>query len=167
MDLIEVVVSIKRVAKVVEGGRCFSFSVCVVVGDKSGSVGCGHGKASEVMDAKAKALQNAKKNIVKVPLYSKRTIHHDITFKKGASKVIIRKAPPGTGVIAGGAMRAVFNCLGVKDVVSKSIGSSNPNMLVVATIEALRDISTPRFICKKRNKAVEDIFPKTINSTRG
>jgi small subunit ribosomal protein S5 len=137
-EFVDKLVHINRVAKVVKGGRRFGFAALVVVGDQKGRVGFGHGKAREVPEAIRKATESAKRNLVKVPLREGRTLHHDVRGQHGAGKVILRAAPPGTGIIAGGPMRAVFETLGIQDVVAKSIGSSNPYNMVRATFDALR-----------------------------
>lgn len=153
----EKLVAVNRVAKVVKGGRRFGFAALVVVGDGRGRVGSGHGKAKEVPEAIRKATEQAKRKLIRVPLREGRTIHHDTTGVSGAGKVILRSAPTGTGVIAGGPMRAVFDCLGVQDVVAKAIGSSNPYNMVDATIKALKGMESPRQIAARRGKKVSDI----------
>ena len=157
-ELTEKLVSINRVAKVVKGGRRFGFAALVVVGDTKGRVGFGTGKAKEVPEAIKKATKKAKIKMLRIPLKEGRTIHHDIKGRHGASKVILRTAPPGTGIIAGGPMRAVFETLGIQDVVAKSIGTSNPHNMVKATMQALKNIQSPRSIASKRGKKVADIF---------
>ncbi len=159
-EFIEKLVSINRVAKVVKGGRRFGFSALVVVGDGRGRVGFGVGKAREVPDAIRKAFQDAKKSMVKVPLREGRTLHHDITGKYGAGLVHLRSASAGTGIIAGGPMRAVFEAVGVQDVVSKSIGTSNPHNMVRATFNAFDRTNAPRDIALKRGKKVGDIVAR-------
>jgi small subunit ribosomal protein S5 len=157
----EVLVHVSRVTKVITGGRKFSFSACVVVGDKTNkTVGWGHGKASEVTSARAKATEKAKKSIVRVNLYQNRTIHHDIEGRSGSAKVILRRAKPGTGIIAGGPMRAIFDSLGVHDIVAKSIGSSNVYSMIEATFDALSKLSTPRLIAQRRGKRVPELLTK-------
>ena len=151
-------VHINRVAKVVKGGRRFSFAALMVVGDQKGRVGFGHGKAREVPEAIRKATEEAKKTMIRVPLRESRTLHHDGAGRHGAGKVILRSAAPGTGVIAGGPMRAVLETLGVQDVVAKSVGSSNPYNMVRATFDALKVQSSPRQIASKRGKKVSDIL---------
>ena len=165
-ELSEVLVAINRVAKVVKGGRRFGFSAVVVVGDGKGRVGYGLGKAKEVMEAKAKASQAAKKNMVRVYLKEGRTIHHDLRVKFGAGVVQLRPAPAGTGIIAGGAMRAVFELLGVKDIVAKSIGSCNVHNMVGATFLALRNLSSVKSVAERRGKKVGDILDKKVNDNR-
>lgn len=157
-DLIEKLVSVNRVAKTVKGGRRLTFAALVVVGDGQGRVGFGTGKAREVPDAIRKATDDARKNMIKVPLREGRTLHHDIGGHYGAGKVFLRSAPAGTGVIAGGPMRAILESLGIQDVVSKSLGSANPHNMVRATFAALQSIMSPRFIANKRGKKVSDLF---------
>jgi small subunit ribosomal protein S5 len=159
-ELIEKLVSINRVAKVVKGGRRFGFAALVVVGDGKGRVGHGAGKAKEVPEAIRKATDSAKKNMVRVPLREGRTLHHDLRGTFGAGDVVLRGAPSGTGVIAGGPMRAVFEALGVQDVVAKSTGSSNPHNMVKATFDALTHMTSPRSVAARRGKKVSDILPK-------
>ena len=157
-DLIDKLVGINRVAKVVKGGRRFGFAALVVVGDQRGKVGFGTGKAKEVPEAIKKATDDAKKNMVKVPLKEGRTLHHDMKGHFGAGKVVLRMTPSGTGIIAGGPMRAVFETLGVQDVVAKSIGTSNPHNMIKATFDAFASMNSPRNIANKRNKKVAEIF---------
>ena len=157
-DIIEKLVHINRVAATVKGGRRFSFAALMVVGDGKGRVGFGHGKAREVPEAIRKATEEAKKTMIRVPLRESRTLHHDGEGRWGAGKIMMRSAPPGTGVIAGGPMRAVLETLGVQDVVGKSKGSSNPYNMVRATFEALKLQSSPRQIANKRGKKVADIM---------
>ena len=157
-ELLDKLVSINRVAKVVKGGRRFGFSALVVVGDQRGRVGGGSGKAREVPEAIRKATEQARRRMVRVPLREGRTLHHDVQGRFGAGKVIIRAAPPGTGIIAGGPMRAVFEMLGVKDVVAKSVGTSNPQNMVKATFDALGRCHSPRAVAAKRNRTVSQIF---------
>ena len=157
-DLVDKLVGINRVAKVVKGGRRFGFAALVVVGDQRGKVGFGTGKAKEVPEAIKKATDDAKKNMVKVPLKEGRTLHHDMKGHFGAGKVVLRMAPSGTGIIAGGPMRAVFETLGVQDVVAKSIGTSNPHNMIKATFDAFASMNSPRNIANKRNKKVAEIF---------
>ncbi len=159
-ELIDKLVSINRVAKVVKGGRRFGFAALVVVGDGKGRVGYGAGKAKEVSDAMRKATDAAKKSMIRIPLREGRTLHHDLYGRFGAGKVIIRSAPVGTGVIAGGPMRAVFEALGVQDVVAKSVGTSNPHNMLKATFVALQDMKSPRAIAGKRGKKVGDIVER-------
>ena len=159
-DLIDKLVHINRVAKVVKGGRRFGFAALVVVGDGAGRVGFGHGKAREVPEAIRKATEEAKKSMIKIPLKDGRTIHHEARGHHGAGKVIVRPAPAGTGVIAGGPMRAVFEALGVSDVVSKSLGTSNPYNMVRAAFDALKNQQSPRMVAQRRGRSVADILAK-------
>ena len=159
-ELVEKLVHINRVAKVVKGGRRFGFAALVVVGDGRGRVGFGNGKAREVPEAIRKATDAAKKNMIRVPLREGRTLHHDINGRWGAGKVLIRTAEPGTGIIAGGPMRAVFEALGVQDVVTKSQGSQNPYNMVRATFDALGRQNSPRQIASMRGKKVADIVAR-------
>ena len=156
-EFIDKLVHINRVAKVVKGGRRFGFAALVVVGDQKGRVGFGHGKAREVPEAIRKATETAKKSMIRVPLREGRTLHHDISGQHGAGKVLLRASPPGTGIIAGGPMRAVFETLGIQDVVAKSTGSQNPHNMVKATINALENLMSPRSVAAKRGKKVSDI----------
>jgi small subunit ribosomal protein S5 len=156
-ELIEKLVSVDRNAKVVKGGRVFSFGVLVVIGDGKGKVGFGRGKAREVPIAIQKAMEQAKKNMTYIPLAGN-TIHHEITWNYGASKIFMKPASQGTGIIAGGAMRAVLEVLGVKNILAKNIGSTNPGNIVRATISALSNIGTPEYIAAKRGKTVEEIM---------
>ena len=157
-DLVDKLVGINRVAKVVKGGRRFGFAALVVVGDQRGKVGFGTGKAKEVPEAIKKATDDAKKNMVKVPMKEARTLHHDMKGHYGAGRVVLRSAPSGTGIIAGGPMRAVFETLGVQDVVAKSIGTSNPHNMIKATFDAFNSMSSPRSIANKRSRKVAEIF---------
>ena len=156
-ELIEKLVSINRVAKVVKGGRRFGFAALVVVGDGQGRVGIGANKAREVPEAIRKASVHARKKLMRVPLREGRTLHHDILGKFGRGLVLMRSAPPGTGIIAGGPVRAVFEALGVSDVVVKSIGSSNPHNMIKAALDGLLRSSSPRKIAQRRGKKVSDI----------
>lgn len=167
-DLVEKLVGINRVAKVVKGGRRFGFAALMVVGDGKGRVGFGTGKAREVPEAIRKASQAARRNLVRIPLREARTLHHDIQGRHGGGKVILRSAPPGTGIIAGGPLRAIFEALGVQDVVAKSIGSSNPYSMVNATFEALQQIQSPRQVAARRSKKVGEIVSnREISRTGG
>ena len=157
-DLFDKLVSINRVAKVVKGGRRFGFAALVVVGDRRGRVGFGAGKAREVPEAIRKATEQAKRRLIRVPLRDGRTLHHDVTGRYGAGRVLLRAAPAGTGVIAGGPMRAVFETLGVHDVVTKSLGTSNPHNMVRATFAALSGIQAPRAVAAKRGKKVAELM---------
>ena len=157
-DLVDKLVGINRVAKVVKGGRRFGFAALVVVGDLRGRVGFGTGKAKEVPEAIKKATDDAKKKMVKVPMKEGRTLHHDMKGHFGAGRVVLRSAPAGTGIIAGGPMRAVFETLGVQDVVAKSVGTSNPHNMIKATFNAFSFMNSPRNISSKRGKKVSEIF---------
>lgn len=163
-DLVDKLVSINRTTKVVKGGRRFGFAALVVVGDGKGKIGVGKGKAKEVADAKKKATDSAKRNMIKIPLREGRTIHHDIKTKAGAGGVILRTAAPGTGIIAGGPMRAIFEVLGIKDVVAKSFGSSNPYNMVASTIKALQMIQSPKSTASRRGKKVNEIVSQRESS---
>lgn len=156
-EFIDRLVHINRVAKTVKGGRNMSFAALVIVGDEKGRVGFGKGKAREVPEAIRKASEEAKKTMIRVPLREGRTLHHDVRGRHGAGKIVMRAAPPGTGVIAGGPMRAVLECLGVQDVVAKSLGTSNPYNMVRATFDGLKNMESPRTIANKRGKKVGDI----------
>jgi small subunit ribosomal protein S5 len=156
-DLVDRLVNINRVAKVVKGGRRFGFSALVVVGDGKGRVGYGGGKAREVPEAVRKATEQAKRSMIRVPLRQGRTLHHDVQGQFGAGRVVLRAAAPGTGIIAGGPMRAVFEALGVSDVVAKSLGTANPHNMIKATFAALSGMMSPRAVAAKRGKKVGDI----------
>ncbi|QBX35511.1 30S ribosomal protein S5 [Paracoccus liaowanqingii] len=158
-------VAINRVSKTVKGGKRFGFAALVVVGDQRGRVGFGKGKAKEVPEAIRKATEQAKRGLVRVPLRDGRTLHHDIEGRHGAGKVIMRTAVPGTGIIAGGPMRAVFEMLGVQDVVAKSQGSQNPYNMIRATIDGLKKESSPRSVATRRGKKVADILPQASTPT--
>jgi small subunit ribosomal protein S5 len=153
-------VAINRVSKTVKGGKRFGFAALVVVGDQRGRVGFGKGKAKEVPEAIRKATEQAKRNLIRVPLKEGRTLHHDVKGHHGAGKVVMRTAPEGTGIIAGGPMRAVFEMLGIKDVVAKSTGTQNPYNMIRATLDGLRQESSPRQVAARRGKKVADILPK-------
>lgn len=157
-ELHEKLVAVNRVAKVVKGGRRFGFAALVVVGDGRGRVGSGHGKAKEVPEAVRKATEEAKRNMIRVPLKEGRTLHHDVKGVFGAGKVWLRMAPAGTGVIAGGPMRAIFDCLGIQDVVAKALGTSNPYNMVNATLEALKNVQSPRQVAARRGKKISDVI---------
>jgi small subunit ribosomal protein S5 len=157
-EFAEKLVSINRVAKVVKGGRRFGFAALVVVGDRKGRVGYGSGKAREVPEAIRKATEQARRGLVRVPLREGRTLHHDIKDSYGAGKVVIRAAKPGTGIIAGGPMRAIFEALGVQDVVAKSVGSSNPHNMIKATFAALTHVTSPRAVAARRGKKVNEVL---------
>ncbi|MDC0864445.1 30S ribosomal protein S5 [Rickettsiaceae bacterium] len=160
----EDLVHVNRVTKVVKGGRNFSFAALVVVGDENGKVGYGNGKAKEVTEARAKATKDARGNMISVPLYQGRTIHHDAYGRSGAAKVILRRAPAGTGVIAGGSLRPIFNRLGVQDIVAKSLGSSNPNSMIAAAMNALQNLSSPKSIANRRGLNISDLSVSSVNS---
>lgn len=164
-ELVEKLVHVNRVAKTVKGGRTMSFAAIVIVGDKKGRVGYGNGKATEVPDAIVKATNEAKKNMIRIPLREGRTLHHDIEGRFGAGKVLLRTAQSGTGIIAGGPMRAIFEVLGVQDVVAKSLGSNNPYNMIKATFNALQAGCSPRSIAAKRGKKVGDIVARRENTT--
>ncbi|HCQ67698.1 MAG TPA: 30S ribosomal protein S5 [Rhodobacteraceae bacterium] len=151
-------VAINRVSKTVKGGKRFGFAALVVVGDQKGRVGFGKGKAKEVPEAIRKATESAKRNMMRIPLKEGRTLHHDVEGRHGAGRVVMRTAPEGTGIIAGGPMRAVFEMLGVKDVVSKSIGTQNPYNMIRATLEGLNRMASPRSVAQRRGKKVADIL---------
>ena len=153
-------VAINRVSKTVKGGKRFGFAALVVVGDQRGRVGFGKGKAKEVPEAIRKATEQAKRQMIRVPLREGRTLHHDIEGRHGAGKVVMRTAPAGTGIIAGGPMRAVFEMLGIQDVVAKSLGSQNPYNMIRATIDGLKAEQSPRSVAQRRGKKVADILKK-------
>jgi small subunit ribosomal protein S5 len=159
-EFIDKLVHINRVAKVVKGGKRFGFAALVVVGDQKGRVGFGHGKAREVPEAVRKATEGAKRSLIRVPLREGRTIHHDVDGRWGAGKVTMRTAPAGTGIIAGGPMRAVFESVGMADVVAKSRGSSNPYNMVRATFEALKNQASPRTVAARRGKKVSEVISR-------
>ena len=159
-ELTDKLVTINRVAKVVKGGRRFAFAAIVVVGDQRGRVGHGAGKAREVPEAIRKATEAAKRGLIRVPLRDGRTLHHDVKGRFGAGKVTLRAAPAGTGIIAGGPMRAVFETLGIKDIVAKSVGTSNPHNMVKAAFAALTSCASPRSVAARRNKKVSEIIGK-------
>jgi small subunit ribosomal protein S5 len=156
-EFVDKLVHINRVAKVVKGGRRFSFAALVVVGDQKGRVGYGTGKAREVPEAIRKATEQAKRTMIRVPLREGRTLHHDIKGHFGAGRVMLRSAEPGTGIIAGGPMRAIFETMGVQDVVAKSNGSANAHNMIKATFDALKALRSPRMVANKRGKKVGDI----------
>ena len=160
MEFTDKLVAINRVAKVVKGGRRFSFAALVVVGDGRGRVGYGTGKAREVPEAIRKATDHAKQGLIRIPLRDGRTLHHDVVGQYGAGRVVLRSAPAGTGVIAGGPMRAVFETVGVQDIVAKSVGTSNPHNMVKATFDALKRCSSPRAVASRRGKKVSDIIAR-------
>ena len=164
-EIVEKLVYVGRCAKVVKGGRRFSFATIVVAG-KKGMVGVGLGKGPEVMSAKEKAFKAASKSMFKVPLRDGRTIHHEVTAYFCSAKIVLRPAPSGTGIIAGGPVRAVFEALGIKDVVAKSIGTTNPHNMIKAALAALKKIHSPRFIAEKRNKKIGEIIGRRDQTTK-
>ena len=161
-EFVDKLVHINRVAKVVKGGKRFGFAALVVIGDQKGRVGFGHGKAREVPEAIRKATESAKRNLTRVALREGRTLHHDIAGRHGAGRVYLRAAPAGTGIIAGGPMRAVFETLGIQDVVAKSIGSSNPYNMVRATFDALKHQDSPRSVAARRNIKVSTLQSRRV-----
>lgn len=164
-ELIEKLVHINRVSKTVKGGKRFGFAALVVVGDGKGRVGFGHGKAREVPEAISKATASAKKKMMRVPLKEGRTLHHDGAGHFGAGRVYVRSAPQGTGIIAGGPMRAVFESLGVADVVTKSVGTSNPYNMIRATFEALGEQTSPKAVAQRRGKKIADLLGRGGSQT--
>src|SRR5918912_528696 len=166
-EFVDKLVDISRVAKVVKGGRRFGLAALVVVGDEKGRVGFGHGKAREVPEAIRKATDAAKRALIRVPLREGRTLHHDVAGRHGAGRVFLRAAPPGTGIIAGGPMRAVFETLGMQDVVAKSIGSSNPYNMVRATFDALKNEDSPRAVAARRGLKVSTLQSRRRDSGEG
>ena len=157
-EIVEKLVHINRVAATVKGGRRFSFAALMVVGDQKGRVGFGHGKAREVPEAIRKATESARKALVRVPLREGRTLHHDLEGHFGAGRVVVRAAKEGTGIIAGGPMRAIFEALGVRDVVAKSVGTSNPHNMIKATFQALTRSASPRSVAQRRGRKVSEIL---------
>jgi len=157
-DIKDKLVAINRVTKVVKGGRRFGFAALVVAGDESGKVGFGHGKAKEVPEAIKKATDSAKKGLFRVSLREGRTLHHDIIGSHGSSKVVMRSAPSGTGIIAGGSVRAVFELLGIQDIVAKSVGSANPYNIIRAAVDGLKQQRSPKVIAARRSKKVSNIM---------
>ena len=157
LELKEVTVATNRVSKTVKGGRRMAFAALVVVGDQRGRVGYGTGKAREVPEAIRKATEKARRDMIRIPLREGRTLHHDVRGIFGAGEVVLRTAPAGTGIIAGGPMRAVFETMGIQDIVAKSVGSANPHNMIKATFEALKTIHSPRMVAAKRGKKVGDI----------
>ena len=166
-EFIEKLVAVNRVAKVVKGGRRFGFAALVVIGDGRGRVGTGHAKAKEVPDAIRKATDQAKRAMIRIPLRDGRTLHHDVKGHYGAGRVVLRTAPMGTGIIAGGPMRAVFECLGVQDVVAKVVGSNNPYNMVNATLDALKLMQSPRNVAARRGKKVADVVAQREGTKAG
>jgi len=164
-EFVDKLVHINRVAKVVKGGRRFGFAALVVVGDQKGRVGFGHGKAREVPEAIRKATDQAKRQMIRVPLREGRTLHHDVAGRHGAGRVYLRAAPPGTGIIAGGPMRAVFETLGMQDLVAKSIGTSNPYNMVRATFDALTREQSPRMVAARRGLKVSDVVARRADAS--
>ena len=159
-ELKDKLVSINRITKVVKGGRRFAFSALVVVGNQIGSIGVGHAKAKQVPNAIKKATESAKNNLIKIPLREGRTLHHDVLGKAGASKVLMRSAPSGTGIIAGGPIRAACEVIGIKDVVAKSLGSPNPINVLKACLKGLKNQNSPKLIAKIRGKNISEITKK-------
>jgi len=160
LELKDKLISINRITKVVKGGRRFAFSALVVVGNFAGSIGVGYAKAKQVPDAIKKATQTAKNNLFKIPLRDGRTLHHDVMSKDGAGKVLLRSAPSGTGIIAGGPIRAACEVLGIKDVVAKSMGSSNPINVLRACLKGLKSQKSPKYIANTRGKQISEITKK-------
>ncbi|MEQ8745760.1 30S ribosomal protein S5 [Pyruvatibacter sp.] len=164
-EFVDKLVHINRVAKVVKGGRRFGFAALVVVGDQKGRVGFGKGKAREVPEAIRKATEQAKRQMIRVPLREGRTLHHDVAGRHGAGRVFLRAAPAGTGIIAGGPMRAVFETLGMQDLVAKSIGTSNPYNMVRATFDALTREQSPRMVASRRGLKVSDVVARRADAS--
>ncbi|MDR2107595.1 MAG: 30S ribosomal protein S5 [Holosporaceae bacterium] len=164
---IEKLVAINRVAKVVKGGKRFSFSALVIVGDGKGRVGYAGGKAREVSDAVKKAAERAKRSMIRIPMREGRTLHHDSFGRFGAGKVVLRSAVSGTGIIAGGAMRSVFEALGIQDVVSKCIGTANPHNMVRATFDALQSTASPKYVAAKRGKKIGELTARRASGRYG
>ena len=158
IDFKDKLVSINRITKVVKGGRRFAFAAVVVVGNQTGSIGIGQGKSKQVPDAIKKATETAKNNLIKIPLREGRTLHHDVLGKDGAGKVLLRSAPSGTGIIAGGPIRAACEVIGIKDIVAKSIGSSNPTNVLRACIKALQSQNSPKIISRIRGKNISEVI---------
>lgn len=156
-EIVDKLVYVNRVAKTVKGGRRMAFAALVVVGDQRGRVGFASGKAREVPEAIRKATEKAKREMIRIPLREGRTLHHDVRGRYGAGEVVLRTAPAGTGIIAGGPMRAVFETMGIQDIVAKSIGSQNPHNMIKATFVALKTVNSPRMIAAKRGKKVGDV----------
>tara|TARA_A100001011_G_C14063531_1_gene737160 strand:+ start:365 stop:865 length:501 start_codon:yes stop_codon:yes gene_type:complete len=159
-EFVEKLVAINRITKVVKGGRRFGFAALVVAGNRNGSIGIGQGKSKQVPDAIKKATEVAKRNMVKIPLKDGRTLHHDVYAKSGSGKILMRSAPTGTGIIAGGATRAVCEVLGIQDIVAKSLGSSNPHNVLKAVLQGLKNQSSPKIISAMRNKKIAEIIKK-------
>ena len=166
IDLKDKLVSINRITKVVKGGRRFAFSALVVVGNQTGSIGIGYGKAKQVPNAIKKATDLAKNNLDKIPLREGRTLHHDVLGKDGACKVVLRSAPSGTGIIAGGPIRAACEVIGIKDIVAKSLGSSNPINVLRACMKGLKSQNSPKLIAKLRGKNISEITKSKNSNTK-
>ncbi len=164
-EIVDKLVYVNRVAKTVKGGRRMAFAALVVVGDQRGRVGFASGKAREVPEAIRKATEKAKREMIRIPLREGRTLHHDVRGSFGAGEVVLRTAPAGTGIIAGGPMRAVFETMGIQDIVAKSIGSQNPHNMIKATFAALKTVNSPRMIAAKRGKKVGDVVAARDGST--
>ena len=162
-EYLEKLVHINRITKVVKGGRRFGFSALVVVGNQNGKIGIAHAKAKQVPDAIKKATEVAKKNMVQIPLKDGRTLHHDVFAKSGSGKILMRSAPTGTGIIAGGAMRSVCEVIGIQDVVAKSLGSANPHNVLKALLDGLKNQSSPKFLSAMRGKKIAEIIKKREN----
>ena len=160
----EKLVAINRITKVVKGGRRFGFAALVVVGNQKGSIGIGQGKSKQVPDAIKKATEVAKRNLIQIPLKDGRTLHHDVKGRNGSGKVILRSAPVGTGIIAGGPIRAVCDVLGIQDIVAKSVGSANPHNVVKASIDALLSQASPKLLSAMRGKKISEIVSKRENT---
>ena len=163
-DILEKLVHINRITKVVKGGRRFGFSALVVVGNQAGKIGIAHAKAKQVPDAIKKANEVARRKLIHIPLREGRTIHHDVNGSFGAGKVLLRMAPAGTGIIAGGAMRAIFEALGIQDIVAKSLATSNPYNLVRATFDAMENLDSPKKVASRRGKKISEIVGKRNKS---
>ena len=164
-EIVDKLVYVNRVAKTVKGGRRMAFAALVVVGDQRGRVGYGTGKAREVPEAIRKATEKARRDMIRIPLREGRTLHHDVRGIFGAGEVVLRMAPAGTGIIAGGPMRAVFETMGIQDIVAKSVGSANPHNMIKATFEALKTLHSPRMVAAKRGKKVGDIIGRRDGSS--
>ena len=159
-NIIEKLICVNKVSKTTTGGKRLSFAALVIVGDGKGRVGFGAGKAREITDARNKAVESAKKSMIKVPLKEGRTIHHECEGKHGRGNVILRPAPAGTGIISGGPMRAVFECLGIQDIVSKSVGTNNPYNMILATFDALKNTNSPKNVADRRSRHVSEIIKR-------
>ena len=162
-DFVEKLVHINRITKVVKGGRRFGFSALVVVGNQNGKIGVAHAKAKQVPDAIKKATEVAKRNMIKIPLKDGRTLHHDVYAKSGSGKILMRAAPTGTGIIAGGATRAACEVLGIQDIVTKSLGSPNPHNVLKAVVQGLKRQNSPKIISAMRNKKIAEVIKKREN----